>query len=621
MSKIRVLPEHLANRIAAGEVVERPASVVKELLENSLDAGADRIEVEVEGGGTRLIRIIDNGEGMDEDDILLCLERHGTSKIASGDDLAAIATLGFRGEALPSIGSVSRLTITSRPEEKDLGTRIVADFGKLLKVHETGCQRGTTIEIRNLFGNTPARRKFLRTMRTELGHIDEVVKNAALAVPKATFIIRIDGKETLHLDGGDLLERRLRDIMHYKGAFIEVGKSGHRQAERFVHGLLAPPEASVSAAAGLRLFVNGRTIKDRMMTHAVSEGMRGFLMKGAGPAGFLHLQIPVDEVDVNVHPAKHEVRFRSTQDVHELIRQAVHLAMQELQGTIRAEIFPLPRRFEPSSPAERSPGPAPMPPVTERPPQPQQLRYPPRMPSMEEPEEVRSPLDEGPSPAFSRPLRTAEPGPDPAQSAETAKTPLETPVQEHGLQVIGQFRDLYIFCQSGDGLVIIDQHAAHERLLFERLRGQFLQGRVASQGLLFPVTVELSLLQSRLVEKNAAEIERLGFSVREFGGNTHIISAVPALTGACEPGRLFLDILERFGGDTGYHANAGRLEDILADMACKAAVRSGDRLAPEEIDALLSRMAAADLFSHCPHGRPVIKHFQAEEIKKWFYRP
>jgi DNA mismatch repair protein MutL len=407
--------------------------------------------------------------------------------------------------------------------------------------------------------------------------------------------------------------------MHYKGAFIEVGKTGHRRAERFVHGLLAPPEASVSAAAGLRLFVNGRPVKDRMMTHAAAEGMRGFLTKNAGPAGFLHLHIPVDEVDVNVHPAKHEVRFRSTQDVHELIRQAVHLAMQELQGTIRTEIFPLPRRFEPSGPAEGSPGPAPVPPVRERPPQPHLLRYPPRMPSPEKPDEGRSPAAEDPSPAFPSPLRTAEPGP--AQSAETAKTPPETPVQGHGLQVIGQFRDLYIFCQSGDGLVIIDQHAAHERLLFERLRCQFLQGRVASQGLLFPVTVELSLLQSRLVEKNAAEIERLGFSVREFGGNTHIISAVPALTGACEPGRLFLDILERFGSDTGHHAGAGRLEDILADMACKAAVRSGDRLAPEEIDALLTRMAAADLFSHCPHGRPVIKHFQAEEIKKWFYRP
>ena len=622
MSKIRVLPEHLANRIAAGEVVERPASVVKELLENSLDAGASRIEVEVEGGGTRLIRIIDNGEGMDEDDILLCLERHGTSKIAGDDDLAAIATLGFRGEALPSIGSVSKLTITSRPEGRELGTRVVADFGKLLKVHETGCQRGTTIEIRNLFGNTPARRKFLRTVRTELGHIDEVVKNSALAVPKATFIIRIDGKETLHLDGGDLLERRLHDIMHYKGTFMEVGKSGPRRTERFVHGLLVPPEASISAAAGLRLFVNGRPIKDRMMTHAVAEGMRGFLMKGAGPAGFLHLHIPVDEVDVNVHPAKHEVRFRSTQDVHELIRQAVHLAMQELQATIRTEIFPLPRRLEPSNPVEKDPGAAPVPPVRERPPNPQPLLYPPRMQATEEPDEARTPVAIDRSPSFTPPLQTAEPGPAlETPPTEMTKPPVQTPAKEHGLQVIGQFRNLYIFCQSGDGLVIIDQHAAHERLLFEKLRGQFLQGRVASQGLLFPVTVELSLLQSRLVEKNAEEIQRLGFSVREFGGNTFIISAVPALTGPCEPGQLFLDILERFGSDNSQHAGAGRLEDILADMACKAAVRSGDRLAPVEIDALLTRMAGADLFSHCPHGRPVIKHFQTEEIKKWFYRP
>ncbi|MDR3630821.1 MAG: DNA mismatch repair endonuclease MutL [Desulfocapsaceae bacterium] len=619
MSKIRVLPEHLSNRIAAGEVVERPASVVKELLENSLDAGADRIEVEIEGGGTRLIRIIDNGEGMDEDDILLCLERHGTSKITDDHDLDSISTLGFRGEALPSIGSVAKLVIVSRPAGRELGSRVVADFGRLIKVHETGCPCGTVIEVGSLFGNTPARRKFLRTLKTEIGHVEEVVKNYALAVPAVTFIVRIDGREALHLDGADTIESRLARIMRYKGPFMEVDSRPVRQDRPFVHGLLVPPEATISAAAILRLFVNGRTIKDKMMIHAAAEGLRGFLMKGGGPAGFLHLRLPPDEVDVNVHPAKHEVRFRNSHEIHELIRQAVQQAVQGLQKSIKTEIFSMPVKTALSVPPEPEMRPAVtgLPRTVDAAGGPQPLPYPAPIPpgtGYTAPEAFAGAGDF----AAASPLQAAEPAPEEQSPLPAPNSPSG---ERHGLSVIGQFSDLYIFCQSGDRLVVIDQHAAHERLLFERLRRQFLQGRVTSQSLLFPVTVELSLLQSRLVEKNIREIERLGFSVREFGGNTHIISAVPALAGQCDSARLFMDMLERFGSDTSRTAGAGRLEDILADMACKAAVRSGDRLTAAEIDALLSQMARADLFSHCPHGRPVLKYFQAEEIKKWFYRP
>lgn len=623
MSKIRVLSEHLANRIAAGEVVERPASVVKELLENSLDAGADCVEIEIEGGGTRLIRIIDNGEGMDADDILLCLERHGTSKIKDDHDLGAISTLGFRGEALPSIGSVSKMVIISRPEESELGTRVVADFGRLVKVQETGCRHGTVMEIRNLFGNTPARRKFLRTVRTELGHIEEVVKNYALAVPALTFIVRIDNKETMHLAGGDPLERRLAKIIHFNGTFMEVGRPVRPQTERYVHGLLVPPEAAVSAAAMLRLFVNGRAIKDRMMAHAVAEGLRGFMMKGRNPAGFLHLHLPTCEVDVNVHPAKHEVRFRNTHDIHEMISQAVQMAMQEQQRSIRTDIFPLPPQRQVSNQENRRPESTPpvsMPGKVETSPRPQPLRY-------QQPEENQAivSVDQSPFSSCNPPVLTAEPEPsfdigETEQPDHDVIEPVRYSGQGHGLQVIGQFRNLYIFCQSGDSLVVIDQHAAHERLIFEKLRSQYLQGKVASQHLLFPISVELSLLQSRLTEKNSNEIERIGFTVRAFGGNTHIISGVPALAGQCDPGALFMDILERFGSENGKNRAAGRLDDILSAMACKAAVRSGDRLQPAEIDALLNRMAKADLFSHCPHGRPVMKIFQAGEIKKWFHR-
>ncbi len=625
MSKIRILPEHLANRIAAGEVVERPASVIKELLENSLDAGADRIEIEVQGGGTHLMRVIDNGEGMDEDDILLSLERHGTSKIQNDDDLDAIRTLGFRGEAIPSIGSVAKLTITSRPQGKELGTQVVADYGKLVKVHETGCPRGTVIEVRNLFGNTPARRKFLRTVRTELGHIDEVVKNSALASPNISFILRIDDKEALHLDGGLPLNRRLAAIMRYKGAFIEVGNPSPRQATRYVHGLLVPPEAQVAVASVLRLFVNGRAIKDRMMIHAAAEGMRGFLQKGKGPAGLLHLHLPADEVDVNVHPAKHEVRFRSSHDIHEMICRTVQEALHELQGAIKTEIF-FRREEEKAQPHQPNtpPSPAASSAPTKSEYRPRPLRYPDQTSADQIPYSL--PVTEEPSPAFARTggtivCRPHEKTMGNNRQAENDPLPTRELPKSHGLEIIGRFLDLYIFCRSGDTLVVIDQHAAHERLLFEKLKNQFLSGKIAAQNLLFAQTVELSRFQSQLVEKNKEEIERLGFSIREFGGNTYIISAVPALAGQCDPGRLFIDILERFGNEGELHQGAGRLEDILADMACKTAVRSGDRLASEEINALLNQMTAADLFSHCPHGRPVIKYFPADEIKKWFSRP
>ena len=352
MSKIRILPEQLANRIAAGEVVERPAAVVKELLENSLDAGASRIEIEIEGSGTRLIRVIDNGEGMDEDDMLLCLERHGTSKIATGDDLAAITSLGFRGEAIPSIGSVSKMTITSRPTDAPLGARVVLDYGRLIKVHEIGCSRGTIFEIRNLFGNTPARRKFLRTSRTELAHIEEVVKSYALAAVATAFILRVDDREVLHFEENASLPERLAAIMHYQGQFLEIGNAGNH-GKPHIHGYLLPPEAAVAGSAGIRLLVNGRAIRDRMIVHAIAAGFRNFLMKGRSPAGLLHLRLPPEDVDVNVHPTKQEIRLRDSQAIHQMISQTVEQAMADHQNTIQTTFF----RAVPSqaSQEERSP--------------------------------------------------------------------------------------------------------------------------------------------------------------------------------------------------------------------------------------------------------------------------
>jgi len=598
MSKIRILPEQLANQIAAGEVVERPASVVKELLENSLDANGSRIEIEIEGGGTRLIRVIDDGEGMDEDDVLLCIERHGTSKIHQEEDLGAITSLGFRGEAIPSIGSVSQLTLISRPRGDELGTKIFLKYGKLMQVHEVGCSHGSSFEVRNLFGNTPARRKFLKTIRTELGHITEVVKNYALSSPHVTFILRINKKEILHLNNSLSIEQRLSHILHYPDSFIPINsKSGNRN----ITGLLIPPERVVSGPARLRIFVNGRAIKDRMIVHAVTEGLRGFLLKGKNPSGLIHLTLPPEEVDVNVHPAKNEVRFRNSNDIHTLLSKTIAAAMRGEQEQIRARLFSKPELRETTLiPTNGNSD--------------NENYFADQLDSIPASESHRQHSIIAAAEPITRIAEKGRPQPPAAtQTNDTAKP------QRHNLLIIGQFDNLYIFCKNSEGLLVIDQHAAHERLLYEKLKKQFLENNIPRQNLLFPVTIELSLFQAQLMEKHGEEIAGMGFSIRDFGGSSFIISAVPALAGHADPEELFNDILEKFGSESG-KGGGGYIDTILATMACKAAVRAGTALSTVEIDNLLNEMVKADLFSHCPHGRPVVKQFTETEVKKWFYR-
>jgi len=614
MSKIHILPEQLANQIAAGEVVERPASVVKELVENSIDAGATRIEVEIEGGGTRLIRVIDNGEGMNEDDILLSIERHGTSKIKVEEDLAAIETLGFRGEAIPSIASVSQFTIISRPRGDELGTEVTLKYGRLMKVHETGCSYGSSFEVKSLFGNTPARRKFLKTVRTELSHIDEVVKNYALGSPHITFILRINGKETIHLNNSLSLQQRLGRILNYRDSFIPVNYSG---GGRRITGFLIPPERVAPGPAKLRIFVNGRAIKDRMIIHGVTEGLRSFLLKGKNPSGLIHLTLPAVEVDVNVHPAKHEVRFRNSRDIHTLLSKTVSLAMAGEQERIRSSFYGGGNQIKATVIPGSSTPPGDITSITVN-----EIEAPPRTreDSTHYPELKTKSRPPAASPGIAQKAPFTEPGRE-SRTRTTVYPPAEVEhrPQTHELLVIGQFEDLFILCKNSEGLLVIDQHAAHERLLYEKLKKQFLEGTVPRQNLLFPETVELSLFQARLVEKYSKEIDDMGFSIREFGGNSYIISAVPALAGQANPGELFNDILEKFGSESD-RGGGEYIDTILATMACRAAVKSGTELSEMEIDNLLNDMVKADLFSHCPHGRPVIKQFTSLEVKKWFHR-
>ena len=618
MSRIRLLSEQLANQIAAGEVVERPASVVKELLENSLDAGATRIDIQVEGGGSVLLRVADDGRGMDGDDVLLSIERHATSKLKDESQLTGISTLGFRGEAIPSIASVSWLRILSRPRGQDLGTRVDIRYGTLQAVHQDGCGHGTVMEVRNLFGNMPARRKFLKSVRTELSHIEEVVRNLSLAHPASGFRLIIDGRQTLDWPPGEGLEHRVRQVFRAEGPLLPLeGEDGEGLA---LGGFLLLPESSPATSARLRLLVNGRPVQDGMLRHAVLEGMQGFLMKGYQPAGALLLTVPAEQVDVNVHPAKREIRFRRSEVVHRFVAAAVAQAMAAYQQALRTSVFvpaaaatgiaPLPERTETAEPVTAfytEPVALPVGPLTTA-----------------EPALGR---DAGPVSVPGPPVASTPVPPtlvDPGMPGAGA-TPLDTDTAEDftGLTLIGQLFVLYLLCEKDGQFIVIDQHAAHERLLYNQLRRGYLESRVPQQTLLFPATVELSPTRAETLEARQAEVEALGVRTEHFGDATWVVTALPAAVSHEEPGGLLGEILDGLRGpirDEGDRPVPRAVDDLLASMACKAAIKAGNRLQPAEMLRLLAAMQADPIFSHCPHGRPVMRVFTAREVEKWFHR-
>jgi DNA mismatch repair protein MutL len=603
MSRICILSEHLANQIAAGEVVERPASVVKELLENSLDAGADRVDIQVEGGGTRLIRIVDNGLGMDGDDVLLSLERHATSKLTEESQLGAIATLGFRGEALPSIGSVSRMTILSRIREAATGTRADIRYGTLHGVHEDGCARGTIIEVRSLFGNLPARKKFLKTIRTELSHIDEVIRSQSLAHHQVSFSLQVEGRKVFSFPAAEL-EQRVRDVFRYQDTLLPVQAAIDTEDGLQVSGWLLLPDAAASSR--LRILVNSRPVQDRMIRHAVMEGLQGFLMKGHQPAGALLLEVAPELVDVNVHPAKREIRFRNSREVHRFMVRAVARAIQQHQDQVRSELFSVPGQG-----ASVATGSGSNTFVDNQPRQPVHQQTVPMGPGID------------PSAA-----RTMEPAVDvflndePVPPQPIVSQP-EKQAEFSGLTLIGQFLQLYLLCERDGQLVVIDQHAAHERILYQRLRHGYEQREIPSQSLMFPVTIELGPDHAETLEKETEAVAALGIQVEYFGDTTWVIKAVPALVSQLSPQEVLTDILDglRNRSSTGLSGVVPEcIDTLLASMACKAAIKAGNRLQPEEMVELLQQMENSQVFSHCPHGRPVIKTFSHQEIEKWFHR-
>lgn len=590
---IRQLPDTLINQIAAGEVVERPASVVKELVENALDAGARRIDIDLEEGGVRLIRIRDDGGGIAPEQLPLAVSRHATSKIASIDDLESVATLGFRGEALPSVASVSRFRLASRPREATHGAELRIDGGKLGEVVPQAHPHGTTVEVRDLFYNVPARRKFLRAERTELSHIEEWLRSLALARPDVELRVTHNGKPSRRWKGeGDLLsEVRLHEALGEEFARNAL-RVDHAGAGLRLHGWIAQPAYNRASTDQQYLYVNGRSVRDRNVAHAVRQAYSDVLFHGRHPAYVLFLELDPRGVDVNVHPAKHEVRFRESRLVHDFVYRSLHAALAETRaGAIAA---PTPTMHAATDAARWS-----MPP----------------------PQQQAMGLRVGDAPAAYAALYAPR---DEAASFD-AVAPQPMPHDAPGGMpplgyAVAQLHGIYILAENADGLVVVDMHAAHERIGYEKLKAAHDGAGLRTQPLLVPAGMAVSEREADVAEREADTLAQLGFEVQRSGPQSLLLRAVPALLAHGDVEALLRDVL----ADLREHGSTRRVaetrDELLATMACHGAVRANRRLTLPEMNALLREMEATERSGQCNHGRPTWTRFSLAEMDRWFLR-
>jgi DNA mismatch repair protein MutL len=585
VNRIRLLSEHVANQIAAGEVVERPASVVKELVENSLDAGATRITVAVKNGGRTAIVVTDDGTGMSRDDALLALERHATSKITRAEDLHEIATLGFRGEAVPSIAAVSRFTLTTRERGALSGTQIEINGGKIISVKDTGAAEGTIVEVRNLFFNLPARRKFLRAPPTETAHIEHIVTLCALAHVPVLFRLSVDEREIFNLAPASDLLTRLREF-YGKQLAEQLVPVNFSQSGARVSGLIGKPGVSRADRSQQHIFVNGRPVESKGINYALREGYHTALMRGQFPVTFLFVEVDPASVDVNIHPTKREVRFRDEFAVRQTVIDAVRAAIEPKGATPRA------------LPVTLSGTDAAVPPVWTG---------------------TAAGRDEPPA----RPLPLAfspagEPAARPYQQQNFSGAEVQT--EEGTWRILGAIGDLYVILESPEGLVLLDQHAAHERVLFEKMLKDLQTENAPSQKLLLPQTLELDAHDALFLRKNLQTLHKLGVGISEFGDRTFLIDAVPPYFGLSNLAQVFRDIVDELR-QTGEQIHARRLgEDRIATTVCRHAVKAHDPLRGEELRALLQQLHRCDLPYTCPHGRPTMIQLGYAELEKKFGR-
>ena len=652
MGRIRLLPDAVINQIAAGEVVERPASVVKELLENALDAGASQVTITVKNGGKDLISVLDDGQGMDETDVRLACQRHATSKIAAAGDLEAIATLGFRGEALASIAAVSRFEIVSCADESAGGVSLGIEGGRELHSGRLGFPRGTRVSVAELFFNVPARRKFLRSATTESQHIQSVVQSLALAQPALRLRLVHNERVIWNLPACATLSERVHALL---GSELEEGMLAVAGSEGALswEGLLSLPSASRSSRRWQYLFLNGRPIRHPGLNHAVYQAYRTLLMNGRHPAYVLMLRIDPREVDVNVHPAKSEVRLRNPQWAHTVLAEKLYHAI--LDGSRQAAFGREAAGARLPAPAEAADG---------------QLSL--ARPDLSGSGQVfdvnaraagqgyaaaprvrRQAWQAGAAPPATpqaahgaAPARSAaDPGSGATESRAAGAALRANPLNGDGFQfqplavrlgawaeeqdsaplgpdftVLGQLAATYLLVQRGTGLIVIDQHAAHERILFERYRDQFYRGAPATTRFLVPETLELSPQNALLLEQYLPQWKRMGFEIESFGRDSFAVREVPALVAGKNVQALLLEVLDELA----LFGKSGRLEEvfneILERVACHAAIRAGDALSREEMDALLAQLVRLDINLYCPHGRPVWVEFPARELERRFKR-
>ncbi|MDQ8036824.1 MAG: DNA mismatch repair endonuclease MutL [Pedobacter sp.] len=609
MSRIHQLDARLANQIAAGEVVERPASVVKELVENALDAGGQRIEIDVEQGGLRLIRVRDNGDGIARDDLPLALARHATSKIHDLEDLEAVATLGFRGEALASIASVSRLLLSSSADESGVGSAVQSEGRDMTAtVSAAAHARGTTVEVRDLFFNTPARRKFMKTEQTEFSHLEETVRRLALANPDVAFSLSHNGRQVHGLrPATEEVEWRRRLASLCGPAFMENAVPLEIESGGFrLRGWVGLPTFSRSQADLQYFYVNGRMVRDRVVTHAVRQAYADVLFHGRHPAYVLFFELDPGSVDVNVHPTKHEVRFREQRQVHDFLYRSLHRVIADLK------------------PQDQAPAVASLPETGMR-----------VQDSLSLP--VRESAFAGASGFAQEPVALAENRASYSPSADRAAfapafdfqrpsaAPSMAPEKQAGEVpplgfAIAQLHGIYILAQNAEGLIVVDMHAAHERITYERLKQSFDTGALVSQPLLVPLSLAVSTREADIAETETEFFRRLGFELERMGPETLLLRAVPVILGQARAEALVRDVL----ADLTVHGNTRRIEEthneLLATMACHGSVRAGRQLSVSEMNALLRDMEATERSGQCNHGRPTWTRLTLTELDKLFLR-
>ncbi|HMF40794.1 MAG TPA: DNA mismatch repair endonuclease MutL [Polyangia bacterium] len=612
--RVRVLPPELADQIAAGEVVERPASVVKELVENALDAGARRIDVEIEAGGRRLVRVVDDGVGMDPDDARLALRRHATSKIASADDLWGLRTFGFRGEALPSIAAVSRLTLATRPADAAAGFKLTVEAGVESDAREVGIPVGTQVEVRDLFFNTPARAKFGKSEATETANVSEAMLRLALAHPEAHLRLRVAGRVAMDLPPHASRGERVRAALARRGAGALHEADGEEGGCR-VQAYLAGPDESTNTTRNTFLFVGGRFVRDRNLLHALTLGYGPLLEKGRYPMAALFLDVPGADVDVNVHPQKLEVRFARAQEVYAAVRHVVGAAIARAPWLRTADDRPM-RTFTQPPVQMGTLGGSPYPPATDyagQSPAPSTRSWRGRSSggAMTLPRAAQSSL----------PLRVRD-----ADDGEGGTgAPVEAPSDQAprffaGLTYVGQVHRTYLVCEAADELILIDQHAAHERVAYARLRAAHARRQMPRQQLLFPIPIDVGEAAAAALDGDDT-LGGLGFEVSREGPAGIILRAVPEPLKDADPKPLIRELLTDLADGTPLReGELDRVDHLLATIACHSVVRAGDVLGRPEALALLSQLDAVDLRSHCPHGRPVLLRLPLGEIERRFGR-